>query len=433
MKKLFIPALLTLLMCGFTGCGGCSSGYNIGGNVLGLDEGEDIVLQMNLENDVDVTSNSSFLFSSPLADTTFYDVTIVAAPAGKTCTIANNEGYIAGEDITDVDVMCGTDTYTVGGTVIGLDLGGSLVLQNNKDDDLTVTADGDFTFATELADNAIYDVTILTNDSGKTCNVSKGKNMITSANVDNVTIVCHANSYNVGGTISGLPANKEIILQNNLQDNLTVTANGTFTFTTKIPQGGGYGVSVLKEPSNANCTVSSGAGTIAADVTNVAVTCVETPSLIMFRSSGRTSGLIGSFILADYFCDRDPLCPQQGTCKALIVDGDNRIAGGEDWVLEARHPYVRTDKTTEIGTTDANGIFTFPLTNAISDTGSYVWTGINADWTTSEYTCHKWLTQRSSIYGTAGVDDDVDATAISASDKACNYRSGYLYCVEQAD
>src|SRR5688572_18370520 len=48
--------------------------------------------------------------------------------------------------------------FTVGGTVSGLK--GSLKLQNNGGDDLTVMADGKFTFKTALADQALYQVKI---------------------------------------------------------------------------------------------------------------------------------------------------------------------------------------------------------------------------------------------------------------------------------
>ena len=47
--------------------------------------------------------------------------------------------------------MCAnTATYSVGGTVSGLS--GTVVLQDNGGDDLSVTANGPFTFATKLAD-----------------------------------------------------------------------------------------------------------------------------------------------------------------------------------------------------------------------------------------------------------------------------------------
>ena len=58
-------------------------------------------------------------------------------------------------------------TYTVGGTVSGLS--GTVVLQDNGGDNLSVSANGSFTFATALAGGAAYSVTVKTNPSGQTC------------------------------------------------------------------------------------------------------------------------------------------------------------------------------------------------------------------------------------------------------------------------
>lgn len=82
----------------------------------------------------------------------------------------------------------GTTTATVGGTVSGL--GSTIVLQNNGADDLTITADGTFTFATALADGASYAVTVLTQPRGQTCAVANGTGTIASADVTNVAVSC---------------------------------------------------------------------------------------------------------------------------------------------------------------------------------------------------------------------------------------------------
>lgn len=96
-------------------------------------------------------------------------------------------------------------TYTVGGTVGGLS--GTVVLQNNADDDLTLTADGAFMFTTALADAATYAVTVLTQPTGQTCTVSDGTGTISAANVTNVTVTCgtgyEAVMTNDTGTQSG--------------------------------------------------------------------------------------------------------------------------------------------------------------------------------------------------------------------------------------
>ncbi len=81
-------------------------------------------------------------------------------------------------------------TYTIGGTVSGLGTGDSVVLQNSAADDLTVSANGAFTFATALSDSAAYVVTVFTNPTNKECSVSNGSGSISTANVTNVGISC---------------------------------------------------------------------------------------------------------------------------------------------------------------------------------------------------------------------------------------------------
>ena len=49
-------------------------------------------------------------------------------------------------EVTDIDVTCTTDEFTVGGIVFGLD-GDQVVLQNNGGDNQIVLVDGTFTFS----------------------------------------------------------------------------------------------------------------------------------------------------------------------------------------------------------------------------------------------------------------------------------------------
>ena len=83
-------------------------------------------------------------------------------------------------------------TYSVGGTVSGLS--GTVVLQDNGGDDLSVSSNGAFAFATRLASGAAYNVTVKTNPSGQTCQVSGGTGTVASANVTNVAATCTATS-----------------------------------------------------------------------------------------------------------------------------------------------------------------------------------------------------------------------------------------------
>ena len=81
-----------------------------------------------------------------------------------------------------------TPTYTVGGDVTGLT--GTVLLRNNGGDDLSVSADGSFTFATALTDGATYEVTVGTQPTGQTCSVTNGTGTIAGADVTDVAVSC---------------------------------------------------------------------------------------------------------------------------------------------------------------------------------------------------------------------------------------------------
>ncbi len=134
--------------------------FSIGGTVSGLDAGETLVVQNNGADDLSLTENGSFVFATAVADGATYAVTVSGAPEGKTCTVNNGSGIVVGDDVTDIAVVCSVDTFSVGGTVTGLTAGDVVVLQNNDADDLSLTEDGSFVFATAVADGAAYAVAV---------------------------------------------------------------------------------------------------------------------------------------------------------------------------------------------------------------------------------------------------------------------------------
>jgi hypothetical protein len=78
--------------------------------------------------------------------------------------------------------------YTVGGLIAGLS--GSVVLQNNAGNNLTVTANGSFTFAGTVNSGAGYNVTVLTQPAGQTCVVTDGMGIVTTSNITSVMVSC---------------------------------------------------------------------------------------------------------------------------------------------------------------------------------------------------------------------------------------------------
>lgn len=166
----------------------------------------------------------------------------------------------------------GASSYIAGGSTSGLI--GSIVLQDNGNDNLTVSTNGSFTFATKVPSGSTYNVTIITQPTGQTCTVSNGSGII-SGNITNVALSCSNNSYTVGGTLTGLAVGNSIFLANKGASNLALNADGPFTFPTSLANGDVYNLTILTTaPAIQSCTQSYGVGTIAAaNVTSINVIC----------------------------------------------------------------------------------------------------------------------------------------------------------------
>lgn len=166
-------------------------------------------------------------------------------------------------------------SFTVGGTVSGL-AGSGLVLQNNGANDLSIAADGTFSFTARVANGGAYAVTVNTQPSGpsQTCTVANGSGTVSGSDVTHVNVVCSTNTYAVRAAVSGL-SGSGLVLQNNAGDDLSVAADGTHAFATPVASGASYAVTVRTQPSGPlqTCTVTSGTGTVAGTDVTVSVQC----------------------------------------------------------------------------------------------------------------------------------------------------------------
>ena len=270
--------------------GGTTSMYSIGGTVSGLSG--TVVLQDNGGDDLSVSGNGAFMFATLLPTGVAYNVTVKTSPSGQSCSVSGATGTVASANVTNVAVTCTTSMYSIGGTVSGLS--GTVVLQDNGGDDLSVSGNGAFMFATLLPTGVAYNVTVKASPSGQSCSVSGATGTVASANVTNVAVTCTTSMYSIGGTVSGLSGT--VVLQDNGGDDLSVSGNGAFMFATLLPTGVAYNVTVKASPSGQSCSVSGATGTVAsANVTNVAVTCTTS----MYSIGGTVSGLSGTVVLQD--------------------------------------------------------------------------------------------------------------------------------------
>jgi galactose oxidase-like protein len=202
----------------------CVNSFVIGGTVTGV-VGTGLVLKDNGADPITITQNGAFMFDQQLPTGSPYAVTIDTQPSSpaQTCVVTQGTGSgTATMDITSVAIVCPAITYSIGGNVVGL-LGktppppnqpltdNSFQLLNNGGDNRIITQNGPFTFATPVARNGQYDLSVISFPSTQTegCTLWDYKGVAT-ANVTDILVDCAHNDWiwtngqNVAG-VDGTP------------------------------------------------------------------------------------------------------------------------------------------------------------------------------------------------------------------------------------
>ena len=309
--------------------------YRVGGTVSGL-VGSGLVLSDSAGDNIAITQNGAFVFPTRIASHAAFSATVLTNPGSpaQSCVVSNGSGVVANTDVATIAVTCTTSSFSIGGSVSGLAAGDSLVLANNGGDDLAVSANGNFAFATPRASGASYNVTVLSHagPTAQTCTVSSGAGVVGSGNVATVAINCEANSFTVGGTVTGL-SGAGLVLQNNAGESVTVAQNGSFSFATPIASGGAYSVTKFSDPVNPwqTCTLANAAGTVAAaNVTSVTVSCSANTYAVGGTVTGLASG--DSIVLTNNA--GDPLTVSANGAFAFATP----IASGATFAVSATSP-----------------------------------------------------------------------------------------------
>ena len=271
--------------------------FAVGGTISGL-SGSGLTLQLNGGATQTLAANAGgFSFQGVLSGTA-YAVTVGTQPSSpaQTCTIANGTGTVGAANIANIAVTCVTIGYSLGGAIAGL-TGSGLVLQNNGGGDLAVAASAtSFTFPGTVTPGSAYNVTVKTqpNSPSHICTVANGTGTFASANVTSVVVSCSANpanTWNVGGTISGL-SGAGLTLQLNGGTPLPIAAGATTFAFPAVATGTSYTITVGSQPGSQTCTVANGAGTVGNDnVTSVVVTCTGGTR---YTVGGTVTGLVGT-------------------------------------------------------------------------------------------------------------------------------------------
>jgi hypothetical protein len=163
---------------------------------------------------------------------------------------------------------------TISGTLVGLAPGLTVTVQNSNADNLTLSANGAFTFASVLATGDAFNVTVLTQPVGQNCAVIDGSGTVDTSedSVNSVVVSCTTTS-SVGGTVTGLDPGTSVTLSDG-SATLAIAVDGQFAFPQTLEAGSTYVVTVAVSPVGQTCIVGNGTGLVVANVTaQVTVTC----------------------------------------------------------------------------------------------------------------------------------------------------------------
>lgn len=187
MKAQLIGA--ALLAAILAACGGKAS-FTISGSINGLSN-PGLVLQNNGGSDLPVAAGAtSFAFPNSISYGTEYNVTVKTQPDHMFCGVANPIGSAGHTTSINVVINCTQNSYTLGGTVSGLNADG-LVLVNGANGSLTVLKGSTtFTMPGTIPVGTAYGLSVFTQPTGQTCSITNGSGVMGDANRTNVAVSC---------------------------------------------------------------------------------------------------------------------------------------------------------------------------------------------------------------------------------------------------
>ena len=184
-------------------------------------------------------------------------------------------------------------TYAITAKVIGLKNAG-LRLVDPEGGTTTVDANGGAdvvaSFPNRVLAGTAYAVAIDAQPSAQRCEISGNTGTVVGGDITSIVVNC-TGLFTVGGTVSGLDG-KGLTLQSG-NEVVAANGNGTFAFSTPLPTGTDWSVSVKTQPTSAwqTCSASPASGKIGtASVNDVRVTCASNP----YRVGVTVTGLSGA-------------------------------------------------------------------------------------------------------------------------------------------
>ncbi len=275
--------------------------YVVGGSVSGLTGS--LGLSLGTQTISLPVGTTGFAFTTPVANGT-YTLSVSTQPSGQVCTATTNSVTVSSaNNLTTLAVSC-VNAYNVGGTVSGLGTGKSVTVLNNGANSQTISTSSAYSFS--MVSGSTYNVTVGTQPTDQLCLVMNASGTVGTSDITNISVVCYdyaTISVVVSGLANPLTSGSVVVTLNgdtNTANQLTFTTNNAAqSFSTKIPPGNSYAVTIVSNTVVAAraCIVTNGVGTTSTSTpttVTVNVVCKSPPAGSKYYLSGTVSGLTGT-------------------------------------------------------------------------------------------------------------------------------------------
>jgi len=171
-------------------CGGSDGDLYLGGQASGVTQ-PGLVLTNNGGSDLAVDRSGTFVFKDLVETDTRYFVEVKSVPPNvekkEDCVVTNATGR-AVFNVNNVYVDCTIRKRALGGTIIGLDRDG-LVLVNGTDR-VEVPANATKLTMAPVSEESPYGITVLKQPVGLTCTVENASGKIPAGDINDVVVRC---------------------------------------------------------------------------------------------------------------------------------------------------------------------------------------------------------------------------------------------------
>ncbi|MGC4116172.1 MAG: hypothetical protein QM765_16660 [Myxococcales bacterium] len=301
-----------------------TASYSVGGAVTDLVGAGVVLLDDESGTELPVAANAtSYAFQFPSGARYSLSVKTQPIKPSQTCHLFNPDGTVGETDIHDIPLTCTTDKFRIGGSIVGLQ-GSGLVVESGSGVEVTVEKTAT-RYSLELLSGVRYNLKVKAQPTTpqQTCVIDNATGEVDKADVTNATITCTTDAFSVGGTITGLAGSGLVLTNNGGSDLLVASAQTSYAFV--LANASAYDIQVKTQPTSPRqtCLVANGTGTVgAANVTNVAVTCITDA----YAVGGPITGLVGAGLVLQNNGQGDQAIAANATTYSFLVPSNATYA-----------------------------------------------------------------------------------------------------------